>query len=187
MEHLYVLHFFISCFRIDCESGDTPRLNNIGYSLKGYDIHYGNPVTTTEIVDPGFRSPIFIAEYNGQTTADTRYCTPDGLSMQPCSGNCLFKFDTNMIYGTYSYYKALGFKVGGSLGPIKGASFGGSIGFQHVEDYTESGYNMFTQSEATCCVYTASMYDFLRPKFHPNFIAGLATLTEEYVPYKYRR
>ena len=138
-------------------------------------------------MDPGFRSPIFKAEYNGETTADYRYCTPDGMAMSTCRGNCRASFETKMIYGTYSYYKSLGFNVGGAVGPIKGASFGGSLDFGHVQEFTESGYNMFTQSEASCCVYTATMFDFLRPKFHPNFIAGLSTLTEEYVPYIYRR
>ena len=70
---------------------------------------------------------------------------------------------------------------------FKGGSFSASIGWGHVEDYTESALNIFTQSEAQCCVYTAEMFAFIRPKFHKNFIAGLGTLTEEYNPSVYRR
>jgi hypothetical protein len=43
----------------DCESIDAPRVNNIGYVLSGYDIYHGNPIPTSGIVDPGFRSLIF--------------------------------------------------------------------------------------------------------------------------------
>ena len=43
----------------DCESVDAPRVNNIGYVLSGYDIYHGNPIPTSGIVDPGFRSLIF--------------------------------------------------------------------------------------------------------------------------------
>lgn len=31
------------------------------------------------------------------------------------------------------------------------------------------------------------MFEFLRPPFHPNFIAGLHTLTEDYDAHSYRR
>ena len=81
-------------------------------------------------------------------------------------------------------------KLSGSVGigvSAGGGSFGASIGWGHIQSYTESGLNIFTQSEAQCCAYTADMYDFIMPPFHKNFIAGLGTLTEEYHPSVYRR
>ena len=68
-----------------------------------------------------------------------------------------------------------------------GGSFGASIGHTHIEENTEFGQNIFTESEASCCVYTAELYEFAHPPFHPNFIQGLNSLTEEYVPSIYRR
>ena len=52
----------LNLFR-DCESVDAPRVNNIGYVLSGYDIYHGNPIPTSGIVDPGFRSLIFQGWY----------------------------------------------------------------------------------------------------------------------------
>ena len=50
------------------------KMRNIGYLMKGYDIYFGNPLS--EVSDPGFRDPIFKAEYDGTTTPDGRYCVP---------------------------------------------------------------------------------------------------------------
>ena len=83
---------------------------NIGYILSGYDLYYGNPIPTDSIVDPGFRSPIFSAEYNGSHTADYRYCTPDGLSILSCPGSCSINFHTKDIYGKHSYYRYSAFQ-----------------------------------------------------------------------------
>ena len=128
-------------------------MNNIGYVLSGYDIYNGNPRYTEEVSDPGFRSQIFTAEYTGETTADGRYCSPDGLSILSCDGNCVFDFNTDIIYGTNSYYHKL--KIGVGLGI--GGAFSASAGYHKVEQYTESGLHMYTQTEIACCVYTTEM------------------------------
>ena len=154
-------------------------MKNIGYVLSGYDIYHGNPISASGIVDPGFRSLIFKAEYNGDTTPDYRFCTPDGLSLLSCFGNCALSFNTDEIYGTYSYREKLSGSFGIGGGGL-GGSFSASISWSHVEHYTENGSNIFTQSEAHCCAYTTEMFEFVRPKFHRNFIAGLKTLTEDY-------
>jgi len=182
----------IKRLKMSCEDADAPRMNNIGYVMSGYDIYYGNPVPTYDIVDPGFRALIFNAEYNGDMTPDYRYCTPEGISLLSCSGNCALTFSTDFIYGTYSYHEDLSGKVGVGVG-VSGAgnkvngSFGASIGWNHVNDMTEKGANIFTMAEAKCCVYTSEMFEFLRPPLHKNFIAGLHTLTEEYNAAAYRR
>lgn len=172
----------------ECSGLDAPLMNNIGYVLSGYDIYYGNPVPTSgvNLVDPGFRGQIFNAEYNGETTADNRYCTPDGLSILSCDGNCAFSFDTEIIKGTHSYYNKLTEGTGFDLNAF-GAAFGASQDYEQVKQYTENGMHMFTQSEISCCVYTSELYAFTPPKFHRNFLGGLATLTDEYEPYVYRR
>ena len=139
-------------------------------------------------MDPGFRTPIFAAEYNGETTQDYRYCTPDGLSILDCKGSCDLNFQTDIIYGTYSYYRKLSGSVGvgGNFG-LPNASFSASIGFNSIKQLTEGNMNILTQSEAKCCSYTSEMFEFMKPKFHKNFIAGLASLTQDYNPAVYRR
>ena len=109
-------------------------MNNIGYVLSGYDIYYGNPVPTSglNLVDPGFRGQIFNAEYNGETTADNRYCTPDGLSILSCDGNCAFSFDTEIIKGTHSYFNKLTEGTGFDLNAF-GAAFGASQDYEQVK------------------------------------------------------
>jgi len=182
----------IKRLKMSCEDADAPRMNNIGYVMSGYDIYFGNPVPTYDIVDPGFRSLVFAAEYNGDMTPDYRYCTPEGISLLSCSGNCALTFNTDFIFGTYSYNEDLSGKVGIGVG-VSGAgnkvngSFSGSIGWHHVNDMTENGANAFTMSEAKCCVYTSEMFEFMRPPLHKNFIAGLHSLTEEYNAVVYRR
>ena len=169
-------------------------MNNIGYLLSGYDIFYGNPVPSfdNELVDPGFRQPVFTAEYKGDMSQDYRYCIPDGLTILKCVGNCDLSFSTDIIYGTYSYEEKLSGSVGinGNVDGIGGkvnASFGASIGFHNVKKLTEGSAHSLTQAEASCCAYQAEMFEFIKPKFNRNFIAGLSTLTEEFNPTVYYR
>ena len=148
---------------------NAPRMNNIGYVLSGYDIYRGNPVPTYDIVDPGTRSLIFSAEYNGDMTPDyryifimlfnqifsIRYCTPEGISVLKCSGNCQLSFQTDYIAGTYSYNEkmsgSIGVGGGGSAGGVNG-SFSASVGWHHVNDMTTNGANLFTMSEVLICI-----------------------------------
>ena len=68
-----------------------------------------------------------------------------------------------------------------------GASFSASADYKHVEEETSSGENLFVQSEASCCAYTAKLHTFTPPPFHPNFLAALETLTEKYDAAVYRK
>ena len=76
---------------------------NIGYILDGYDIFYGNPLTTgtsAAIPDPGFRlQTIFKAVYSGNVTPDQRYVVPDGMEIRSCSGDCRMMFGSSKIAG----------------------------------------------------------------------------------------
>ena len=139
-------------------------MNNIGYMMSGYDIYYGNPKPTFDIVDPGFRALIFAAEYNGDMTPDyrcqklivkniysivnARYCTPAGISVLSCSGSCKLTFNAEFVFGTYSYHEDLSGSVGIG-GGMNNASFSASVGWNHVNDMTENGENMITMSEVT--------------------------------------
>ena len=82
----------------------------------------------------------------------SRYCTPDGISILSCVGNCDLTFHTDFIFGNYSYNENLSGKVGVGVG-VSGAgnkvngSFSASVGWHHVNEMTESGANLFTMSE----------------------------------------
>ena len=183
-----VLNTNISSHR-DCNGPDAPVMNNIGYALSGYDIYYGNPValSSSGLVDPGIRNDIFLAEYsNNQTTADNRYCTPKGMTVKSCNGNCALAFSTEIIKGTSSYFHKLEEKVSFEA-TYELASFGASQDYKHIEKYTRSGENMLTQSEISCCVYISKLDMYTPPKFAPNFLAGLATLTDTYQSDVYRK
>ena len=122
----------------------------------------------------------------GDTTSDYRYCIPEGLNVLSCGGSCLLNFNTKIISGNKTYYESLGGKVSSTF-KAWGGSFGASVDYDHIEEYTESGRNVFTQSEAACCVYTADIDYFAHPKFDDGFILNVAELTEEYDPAIYRR
>ena len=101
-------------------------------------------------------------------------------------GNCLFSFSTEKITGKKTYTEDLETKISTTFGAF-GGKFGASVGYHHIEDNTEHYQNIFTETEASCCVYTAELYEFAHPKFHNNFIQGLNSLTEEYVTSIYYR
>ena len=54
---------------------------NIEYSLRGYNILKGNPLSTGLDADPGFDNCIFVDKYSGSVTGDLRYQVPDGFSV----------------------------------------------------------------------------------------------------------
>ena len=76
-----------------------------------------------------------------------RYCTPEGISVLKCSGNCQLSFQTDFIAGTYSYHEKMSGSIGVGGNGSAGGSFGASIGWHHVNDMTTGGANLFTMSE----------------------------------------
>ena len=108
---------------------DAAKLNNIGYLLGGYDLYAGNPKPMDANPDPGFRSAIFEAEYNGSTTPDNLFSVPEGLSFQSCNDSCQINFDTRIILGRKTYTEALQVKVS----EVSQQGVGGAFGASKVE------------------------------------------------------
>ena len=52
--------------------------------------------------------------------------------------------------------------------------------YQRVERGTSSEKEVVTQSEASCCAYSGELPLFDLPNFHPTFLAGLETLTDDF-------
>lgn len=46
---------------------------NVEYTLRGYNLLVGNPLSSGHEADPGFDNVIFEATYSGATTADLRW------------------------------------------------------------------------------------------------------------------
>ena len=174
-------------FFSDCEIEDTQWTRNIGYVLSGYNIYYGNPIVTRPAsIDPGHRLPIFKANYEGGTTQDQEHCTPEGMSVLDCGGTCIFDFSTTIIKSTKTYLDTLEIYAG-VTGKTKGGSFGASVDYKHVDTSTESSLNIFTQSETSCCVYSALLKDSGHPQFDADFVQTLNDLTDVFNPEQYFR
>jgi MAC/Perforin domain len=167
---------------------------NIGFLLAGYDIIYGNPLPTSAsgvlTSDPGFRLPIFDADFSrAETTQDLRYLVPDGLSVRSCTGTCSLSFTSSIMETTSQYRDQLEVKAKASgsarKGPFK-ARFSASSDYRRVESGTVSSGEMVTQSEASCCAYFGQLSNFDMPKLHSTFLKGLESLTDEYDESVYR-
>ena len=79
------------------------------------------------------------------------------------------------------------FQLKTTLGHLEGGQFGASLDYHHVENYTKSGLNIFTQSDVSCSVYTAEILEHANPSLTSDFIHDLNRLSDEYVGFIYRR
>ena len=77
--------------------------------------------------------------------------------------------------GTKSYKSTLDAKASAS-GGFLGVSFSASIDFKSVETTTKNASTFYTQSEASCCAYSASILEFDPPAFSQNFLNGINIL-----------
>ena len=64
-------------------------------------------------------------------------------------------FDSRLIQGTKSYSESLQTHYVGSASGIEaeGGAFGATDAYQHIENFTEFGQNIFIQSDVSCCIY----------------------------------
>lgn len=158
----------------------TLYMKNIGYLLSGYDIYHGNPLSFKGVPgDPGLRQQIFDVQYNGGMSADGRYCVPDGLLIRQ-DISCNLNFITEFLTGTKKYTEELNSiaSIDVNLGLL--GAFGASTSYGYIKEMTEKSMHYFTKSEIACSVYSGTIQEYISPPFHPNFIGGLSTLTEEY-------
>ena len=155
---------------------------NLGYVLAGYDIFYGNPLSTGTAgatPDPGFRDGIFNATYHGKVTPDDMYSVPEGMEIKICSGTCAMTFGSTLISGAQKYQSTLGEKASVGFEGF-GASFSASLDYRNVETSSKNQSTFFTQSEVSCCAYTASILRYDPPAFTNNFLTGVNSLPKIY-------
>ena len=107
-----VVHQCKHLFFSNCDNEETHIGYNIGFVLSGYNIYFGNPIVTRPAtIDPGYRLPIYKAEYNGSTTQDQQHCIPEGMSVLSCGGTCVFDFSTTKMNSTKTYLDTLTLKA----------------------------------------------------------------------------
>ena len=90
---------------------------------------------------------------------------------------CSKKLVVCFISGTKSYKSTLDAKASAS-GALWGASFSASTDFKSVETMTKNASTFYTQSEASCCAYSASILEYNPPAFSQNFLSGIDGLPE---------
>jgi len=172
---------YIEKASIHPNTSNAAIMPNIGYIFMGYDIMYGNPLQVSGLpVDPGFKEPIFLANYSkGSTTADRRYFQPDGTSIIDCSNSCSFNFGSIEMSGTKSYQESIERKA--SL-EVEGysAKFSASFDYKKVAKSTFNRSYLYTHSDVSCCSYMAQVLTFDPPMLSDGFRAAVGTLTEEY-------
>ena len=67
-----------------------------------------------------------------------------------------------------------------------GGSFSASADFKTIATSTKNQSTFFTQSEVSCCAYTASILHYDPPPFTNNFLAGVNSLPKNYEKSTYR-
>ena len=137
------------------------------------------------IPDPGFRQSIFNSIYNGKVTPDNKYSIPDGTEVRKCFGTCSMTFGSSLISGTQSYQSKLEEKASVGFGGW-GASFSASVDFKTVAKSTKNQSTFLTQSEVSCCAYTATILPHDPPSFSRNFLSSIDSLPPIYDKSLYR-
>jgi len=170
-----------------CPDAQCPRakMENIGWSAKGYNLLYGNPMPTRAGVDPGFTtkagSPIFDLSYDReQETVDGRYQMPDDMLLLQEKA-CMISFDTTTSSSTAEYTSTLGqsAELDGevSKGPLAKVKFSASQEYKESDSSYKSSATMKMTSSADCLVYRARVEKYgTKPKFTANFYAGIISL-----------
>ena len=67
-----------------------------------------------------------------------------------------------------------------------GGSFSASADFKTIATSTKNQSTFFTQSEVSCCAYTASILHYDPPPFTNNFLTGVNSLPKNYEKSTYR-
>lgn len=152
----------------------SPRLPNIDFLQKGYNIYKGNPFAGSPLPDPGFtQNTIWNFSYTpDRTTADGRYSIPDGTSFL-ITDSCQLDFESSSMSGETTYTRNLQQLVTADAGYMDG-SFSASVGYNSMKTEFNSYDLRYTVSTATCFVYQASIDG--QPRFSSTFLNDAAQL-----------
>jgi hypothetical protein len=154
----------------------APGFQFLGF---GYDLLYGNPLSTQGDADSGFRTNVFKFSYvDNQTTTDGKWQVPDkttAIELNECSLEQYIK----VIGDNMSYSEAIGVNVAGNFSGFN-TSFQLSVDYQHVEQDTESHENVFAHVTCNCSAYDLTMHIFDHPEVDDDFVLGSQMLPAAY-------
>lgn len=162
----------------DCQNSELKTtFPDIDYTLLGYNILYGFPMTAGH--DPGFTYPIFKADYStGRQTADCRYSVPNGLVVIPDVA-CVISFSSTTIQNSHDYDEALSVSASVSVGGW-GLSFSASSGYKKEISEIDSGESVLILSAASCHYYFSKIIPDQPPPFDDVFLQWLYKLNTTY-------
>ncbi|KAL4462604.1 hypothetical protein ABPG74_000434 [Tetrahymena malaccensis] len=141
--------------------GQIKYIPNISYLGQGYNIFYGNPLSTSGL-DPGFRNlPAVDLLYQDNlwdsVSPDRAYFIPDGVRLN-VEKSCLITFSSKEVSTLSDYQDSLSAQVNGQ-GNIFAASFSASADFQLMQDTLSQKDNQCIHSFATCSAFDLSFYN----------------------------
>lgn len=178
---MLVRHQTATCPDAQCPRG---KMENIDYFAKGYNVYFGNPMSTKAGVDPGFTEHagglIWKLEYtNSQQTADGLWDVPDHTIVEHNVG-CSLAMTTEEassmkdVSEEYSNKAAVSVEAEGLMfsGKFSAESEWRGLAQQNSQEKTVS-----ITSSADCVVYHARVQKFApKPKFTENFLRGVQYL-----------
>ena len=154
----------------------TKRMTALDYMASGYNIYEANPLTTTNDIDPGFKTArIFDFTYkNSGKSDDGLWEVPDYIEVIR-SEECSLDFNKRIITGPKLYRDVLSGHIDYSFDDKKGI-FKGNKEFIKLESNTNSKNDIYTASEAQCNVYIGMMENYPTPKGSANFLKDVKNL-----------
>jgi hypothetical protein len=175
-----------------CPDAQCPRakMENVGYSAKGYNLLFADPFTGSPGVDPGFTDHagglIWHLRYEtGRETADGRFEIPDHLLVEHNVG-CSLQFESSESETLSEVEEMNEHKVSASgaasFGLVAGtlsAKFTGSTSWRAMQRSSEVRRTTKVTSTADCVVYHVKMPKYeQKPRITSNFALGLKAVNE---------
>lgn len=147
---------------------------NIDYLVRGYNILYGNPISSPSTgTDPGIRIfPTFVTNYDsGMITSDGKWAVPDGLFFI-ITISCVIEFNSEESRSSSSYMNSLTNEVSAD-GKYFGAYFKANVKVSSkIEELHEASYS-YVKSQAVCSYYKGSIFPDLPPRLTPQILATM--------------
>jgi hypothetical protein len=156
-------------------------LNNIEYLGQGYDLLRGNPHGTDGRNDKGFRQQVFQATYEDgktMTMGGAPWTIPDKTYAYEVHG-CSTGFVSSVIQGEQTYLDSLKSSVSTDF-TFSPVAFSASSDYKRIASGTSKLEETFTESVATCVLYSVKMARYAAPSFTPGFLNGMMSLPTVY-------
>ena len=179
---------FVRTQHAHCPDAQCPRakMENIGLASKGYNLLFGNPMTTSPGIDPGFTerggAAIWKLEYGMDLeTADGRFQIPDHTQVEHnvgCSLAMSNTVSTTAEQDMHDYNHAVSGEGSYDSAGLD-VSFSASVTWRGLSEQRRETSLAKITSTAQCIKYHVRLPAFApKPKFTNNFQLGVASLIQ---------